>query len=82
MGAPPTKTSFGPDGKKQFSLSTNDLQKLFLGRESPFPSAPEANRTQAIVRPTIKALAPSAETASARLSRPRGRTTQNDRESA
>jgi hypothetical protein len=32
-GAPrslPTKTSFGPDGKKQLSRPTNDLQKLFL----------------------------------------------------
>ncbi len=26
----PTKTSFGPDGKKQLSFPTNDLQKLFL----------------------------------------------------
>ena len=28
---PPTKTSFGTDGKKQLSMPTNDLQKLFLG---------------------------------------------------
>ncbi|MEN9634585.1 MAG: hypothetical protein RL077_2989, partial [Verrucomicrobiota bacterium] len=27
----PTKTSFGPDGKKQLSFFTNDLQKLFHG---------------------------------------------------
>jgi hypothetical protein len=26
----PTKTSFGPDGKKQLSFPTNDLQRLFL----------------------------------------------------
>jgi len=29
----PTKTSFGPDGKKQLSFFTNDLKKLFHGRE-------------------------------------------------
>ncbi len=29
----PTKTSFGPDGKKQLSRPTNDLQKLFLTKE-------------------------------------------------
>ena len=29
----PTKTSFGPDGKKQLSRPTNDLQKLFLSKE-------------------------------------------------
>jgi hypothetical protein len=29
-GSLPTKTSFGPDGKKQLSFPTNDLQKLFL----------------------------------------------------
>jgi hypothetical protein len=28
----PTKTSFGPDGNKQISRLTNDLQKLFLER--------------------------------------------------
>ena len=31
----PTKTSFGPDWKKQLSGPTNDLQKLFL--RSPRP---------------------------------------------
>ena len=30
-GSLPTKTSFGPDGKKQLSFPTNDLQKLFHG---------------------------------------------------
>ena len=30
----PTKTSFGPDGKKQLSFPTNDLKKLFLERGS------------------------------------------------
>jgi len=37
-GSLPTKTSFGPDGKKQLSRPTNDLQKLFLeSRSSPRP---------------------------------------------
>ena len=30
----PTKTSFGPDGKKQLSFPTNDLNKLFHGSEA------------------------------------------------
>jgi hypothetical protein len=30
------KTSFGPDGKKQLSMPTNDLQQLFLGSLSDF----------------------------------------------
>jgi hypothetical protein len=30
-GSLPTKTSFGPDGKKQLSKPTNDLKKLFHG---------------------------------------------------
>ena len=33
-GSLPTKTSFGPDAKKQLSFPTNDLQKLFLSRPS------------------------------------------------
>ncbi len=34
-GSLPTKTSFGPDGKKQLSKHTNDLQKLFHGSQPP-----------------------------------------------
>ena len=31
LRSPPTKTSFGTDGKKQIFIPTNDLQKLFHG---------------------------------------------------
>jgi len=29
LESPPTKTSFGPDGKNQLSFPINDLQRLF-----------------------------------------------------